>query len=948
MVFKKMKIISSFLLALAMGVSLLCTTAFATTVNVLGGQISLTDTQNTIKNSSGIVTATAKGSLLSKKTNTITITNETDSTAELSFDYSVSKSNSFTIDNASAATSGSLEKVLATGGSVEFSITSNSGLSNTTVTLTMSNFSLTAAAASSEVTFSYDSSCGSVTVDGTSIASGDKKEIPQSGAALVAVPKSGVTFLGWIDADTHQVISTAASYTLTPTSDMAVQAVFASGKGWFLCQNGVATYLYDDLNAAGTFATTASDKKIVLANNGTLSAGDYTIPSGVTLLIPYDDANTVQTTAPATTKANSLTEPTAYRTLTMASGANITVNGAISIAGTQHSSMAKGTPFGPVGFIKMNDNSSITINSGANLYAWGYITGSGSVTIKSGGNVYECFQVSDWRGGSATSAMVENSEKIFPITQYYVQNVEVPMTLEAGAAEYGFMSVNVSLAGIQNTTIAFIGGSDNGMFRIEKGSIIKDYDEDNDRMVIDLNEAELNISQCVISIKVSLIGAVTLDSKDYVLPVTTNLTLNVHSNSTVYLSQDIAFLPGSEVNIEEGAFCTVTNDANVYIYDVDDWGKYCGASNLELTTIAYAPGKKKTRTAEDLVDASILVNGTVDASAGYVYTTAGGANIYSDDAGQVIQRAGTTTVTYQATYVEDDYTPQEIAVKPAWLKNGTKAAKEYTETATATAATTYYYCKDCTTWVTAKDPVAQVIVGGTSNIHYHTLAEAVTAYGDPAAGKYIQMLANSENETVAFVDGTALDLNGCDVSGVTLSGTFYGADSSSDGFAVPGGSITVSGSTVAAAASINDKDYVAHYDSAGGTYSFHRFAITPVACRFYLNSTTKPTHSHLAFKAALQGDDIAIGEIDDLGFVVNGTEFWYGKAPVYTDLTADEEFASYKTISVVAVDYEGTGEFGTEYKITAKAKFDDKTISSDETPAVSMTSALEQAGIAIG
>ena len=50
----------------------------------------------------------------------------------------------------------------------------------------------------------------------------------------------------------------------------------------------------------------------------------------------------------------------------------------------------------------MNSGSQITVENGGNLYAWGYITGSGNVRITSGATVYECFQVTDWRGGSAT------------------------------------------------------------------------------------------------------------------------------------------------------------------------------------------------------------------------------------------------------------------------------------------------------------------------------------------------------------------------------------------------------------------------------------------------------------------------------------------------------------------------------------------------------------------
>ena len=68
-------------------------------------------------------------------------------------------------------------------------------------------------------------------------------------------------------------------------------------------------------------------------NSGTLTAGEYTIPADVTLLIPFDDANTMYTTE-ADSVENTITlknykVPATYRKLTMADGAILTVNGTL-------------------------------------------------------------------------------------------------------------------------------------------------------------------------------------------------------------------------------------------------------------------------------------------------------------------------------------------------------------------------------------------------------------------------------------------------------------------------------------------------------------------------------------------------------------------------------------------------------------------------------------------
>ena len=55
------------------------------------------------------------------------------------------------------------------------------------------------------------------------------------------------------------------------------------------------------------------------------------IPTGITLLIPFDAAGTLYTESPATIRTTPASK--AFRTLTMSKGSSITVKGAISIGG---------------------------------------------------------------------------------------------------------------------------------------------------------------------------------------------------------------------------------------------------------------------------------------------------------------------------------------------------------------------------------------------------------------------------------------------------------------------------------------------------------------------------------------------------------------------------------------------------------------------------------------
>jgi uncharacterized repeat protein (TIGR02543 family) len=365
----------------------------------------------------------------------------------------------------------------------------------------------------------------------------------------------------------------------------------------------------------------------------------------------------------------------------MSDGASITVNGAISLGGRYYAAggSEQGRPVGDYGYIKMADNSSITVKNGGNLYAWGFISGSGSVLAESGATVYEFYQIADFRGGSASSTIANGGKKVFPFSQYFVQNIEVPLTLNAGANEQVYSGV-YAMKTTYTTAINFIG--DTGMFKVKSGSFTKDYDEKTDRLILSVNgEAELN----TLSLK---LASMSVNSASYVLPITNNITINIQSGN-VTINQDAALLAGVEVNIAEGAGLTVANGKNIYFYDSDEWS----SDNFvwgpcKFKSVAYAPGKAYNRSNNDLVDAKMDVNGSVTAI-GAIYTTGSGADICSSNGtGKYIQQGapGTATATYQ--YNANGNSAVTIPITAAKLHN---ADATYTETATANAGDVINY-----------------------------------------------------------------------------------------------------------------------------------------------------------------------------------------------------------------------------------------------------------------
>ena len=623
---------------------------------------------------------------------TLTLTNKKSTTATLSFDYTIAQNNgTIQVAGDAVTANGSYSGELAAGDSIKIYLKSGSTTAATSISIT--NLALISNVTATTTFLPGEN--GSYTVDGVEITAETSKTQSSTVAyTLVAAPASGYQFFGWYSVTGSKYLSSDATTTLNFDSDQTIKPVFIDASLAIFETGGARFY---DLNEANTYAVANGQDKIVLTSDGTLPSGAYTISSGITLVIPFDSSNAYYTTSPSYT--TTAATPMAYRTLTMAPGSSIDVQGAISV-GAKHytsSSTNNGNPTGGYGYIKMQEGSSITVKNGGNLYAWGYISGGGHITAESGASVYEYFQITDWRGGSATSSMKGKPQKVFPFSQYYVQNIEASLTLEAGASENVYTSITASNMSA-SATIPFVGTG--AMFELSEGSTFtKTYDPTTDRIVFDVN-GDISLNSITLSVL-----TISVNSNAYVLPINNNVTLNIHSGTTT-VNQDVALQPGVQVNIDSGAELKVASGSSVYVYDQDQWGTYCNGANgvqVQFKSIAYSPTKAKTRSNADLVDVVIDVNGTLMAD-GYLYTTAGGADIKtSEGTGKVvlINGAGTATTTYQATQSGSTITYVDIPITSAKLHNGSQyvgTEEEYTFTGGSTAGSTYYWNSSNSKW----------------------------------------------------------------------------------------------------------------------------------------------------------------------------------------------------------------------------------------------------------
>lgn len=823
-----------------------------------------------------------KGGTWLRYESTLIIKNNKDTPATLSFDYAIEQNEgTIIVDGVSVTAGGTVSKELRPGDSIEVYIKSAKNEDGTTITMT--NVKLVADATAT-VTF-QPAENGSYTVDGKTITEPyTHDQSSMTAYQLAATPAEGYVFRDWYNVTTGKTISKKISCALNVEEDCTITARFLSQDS-ALFEVGSKTFF--DLGAAVEHAINSNASKITLIQSGSLLDGEYTIPKGITLLIPFDEAGTLYTDTPD--YVNKYEPQSVFKKLTIPSGSSITVNGAISVGG-KHFAGSSGSccrTSGPYGQIDMAAGSSITLNSGANLYAWGYITGDGEITATSGSIVYEYFQLTDWRGGTATNKMNQNKQKVFPFSQYYVQNIEAALTIQAGAQEIAHISIEG--AGMtKSASINFIGNS-KSLFRIYDGTLTKKYDPKTDRITYTTTGSA---SLDSLSLKVSVY---TFDSKDYVLPVNSNMTLEILSGR-VAVNSDAALLPGAQITIAQGAELSVSTNKSLYVYERDQWkAPYVyGSKESGFVPVPYTPTTKGSRT---LADAKIDVNGTLTAAGG-VYTTQSGADICSSEGtGKFVQQSvpGTAPFTHQVSKQENGkiigipyakITYADIPVTAAKLKN---LDNSYTPTADSKANDTFTYCT-CTTcgggkWTNTNDlQVAAIINGnGEQEKTCATLQAAVNAYSpdsNTAPTNYIKLLHNTTEKPISVNNKSLrLDLNGRTVTGdisVTSGYKLYGMDNSSKEYIAPSGKIvgTVTGTVAPTYQTPPTVDgeydrYVAIQGAENGTptLSFHHFNISVTGYRFELATGGTPQCA-LFFIGKFQGDDAAKKYLTSLGFTL--------------------------------------------------------------------------------
>lgn len=519
---------------------------------------------------------------------------------------------------------------------------------------------------------------------------------------LTATPASGYAFAGWYKLNSAgefvEDLSIAnpynASFTTSETIKMGARFVPVT-LGKFILKGSDTQYYGLKMatvaaGGSGTIVPVADETLVDGSDLMPFDNGTYSIKAGATLLVPYSSANTVQTAPQIITTAATLS---AYKTLVFTDGVNVECDGTICVGGqimaASGGSMSSYVS-GPCGMINMANGGHIELNSGAKLYCWGFIKGQdmdqgnntvgvGTITANSGAEVWENLGIGDWRGGTATSNI--KNTRFFPFQSYFIQNIEVPLTIEYGAAEKNYIALNAT-GGPYNTSATTIGSS-KALFLLKdaNSTFRKWYDPTTDLTCFELS----GTSQIdALAIKISALGLnIDVNSADFDLPINSSMHI-ILTNSSVTLSKPMVLQPGAVIEVKNDA--NITLSSNAYLYDKDNWGAYAGPSyyfhSYPNLTSHKNRGDGKSNALLD--DAKVIVDGTVSVT-GKLYSTASGADVMGNGGGEIVFSSSLPTATTIPAFTSNgDAVSGGVAVNNANLCNEDES---YTK---AIASTTFH------------------------------------------------------------------------------------------------------------------------------------------------------------------------------------------------------------------------------------------------------------------
>ena len=403
------------------------------------------------------------------------------------------------------------------------------------------------------------------------------------------------------------------------TEDIGAQYAAGAFKGKWAYKKFLTTKTVEYTDAETFLAAMESANKgtFMIYNDYTLHR-NATVPSGVTLLLPY---NASETTGKAEGNKNNagIRESWAdesrylYMTMTIPQGKTLTVNGTFTVGGITGYPDQSSQGHTSGAYSQAVCEGAITVNGTMNTY--GLVKGGGTVTLNNKSTLSLPFLINDFDGGTNTQALYDDG--VFPFNQYAVNNVQTKCVMNYGCTVIGKAKLYFhTLDQFTDTDITLVGASE-GALQMSSGSVITATYDASKTVPIKFGTNDLsdfgkmtlttkgNVKAGNVKIKYSIYS---FDSSTYDLgiPYVFDFVIESGALTVPYLYR---VMPGCNITVKSGAILSVTGKLQV----VDGW------EQKSLATKRY-PSSAQMKSAGFSQSADLIVNGTLSVGSGATFT----------------------------------------------------------------------------------------------------------------------------------------------------------------------------------------------------------------------------------------------------------------------------------------------------------------------------------------
>lgn len=349
----------------------------------------------------------------------------------------------------------------------------------------------------------------------------------------------------------------------------------------------------------------ASPGETIVALDGATISSNLTIPTGVTLLVPYssgtsgfdldgtednyhtykDNVKDEKDSSKNVTVVSSKKAGSNFckNTLTIESDATLTVKGKLIVGGILSEAFTfdyQGHTSADHAVIKLSGN--IQLDSGSELRCYGYIRGSGTVHASSGSTIYQPFIVTDYIGGDNAANQFNASQS--PFNRYTFSNIESKVTMDYGSKMIGLANLYADNK-FNKMELSLISYSDQkGLILLKNGSYIT-LEYNASKYVEDVWESNIyrDVGKTTVTISggasfggmVLSYGSRTANTSDVYFSIPYNFDY-ILSNGTYEVPNKLRILPGSTVTITSNSSLIVSGGVYVFdgLYDKEFRDKY--------------------------------------------------------------------------------------------------------------------------------------------------------------------------------------------------------------------------------------------------------------------------------------------------------------------------------------------------------------------------------------